>query len=256
MGHLVSADIVMTLKATDYARLYDRFEAPVMRFDCGRMCAPFNDGAPVCCSTENAVPVVNTAEWKLLRKRTDLWRKFVPQDAAGREIVDGLDSSCLAVECKGARHCERENRSLSCRTFPFFPYITRERDFIGLSVYWTFEDRCWVISNIDRVDRRFIDEFVAVYEAIFAKDPAEFDVMRDWSATMRRVFSRWDRAIPVIARDGTWLRVRPHGGGIVKAKRKHLGKHGPYTSEKAYKRAVKAAGGKMPKLKGKARFDR
>ncbi len=246
----------MALNKSDYASLYEQFEAPVMRFDCGRMCAPLNGGAPVCCTTDNAVPVVDKAEWKLLRSRTDLWHAFVPEDAAGRAIVDGLEDSCLAVECKGARHCERENRSLSCRTFPFFPYITREREFIGLSVYWTFEDRCWVISNLNRVDRGFIDEFVAVYEAIFRKDPEEFDVMRDWSASMRRVFSRWDRAIPVLGSDGIWRRVLPHGGGIVKAKRKHLGRHGPFTSERVYKQAVRAAGGKVPKLTGEAHFDR
>ena len=244
----------MALKPDDYARIYRNFESPVMRFDCGRMCAPLNGGEPVCCSTENAVPVVNKAEWKLLKSRTDLWHKFVPRDAAGRDIVDELEKSCLAVECKGARHCERENRSLSCRTFPFFPYITKERKFIGLSVYWTFEDRCWVISNLRRVDRRFVDEFVAAYEAVFRADPHEFDVMRDWSATMRRVFSRWDRHIPVIGRDGRWLRVMPHGGKIKKAKKKHFIRHSPFTDEKTYRRAVKEAGGKMPKLEDKSAF--
>jgi hypothetical protein len=240
----------MTLKPDDYARIYRNFEAPVMRFDCGRMCAPLNGGNPVCCTTDNAVPVVSRAEWKLLQSRTDLWRRFTPRDATGRQIVDELGTSCLAVECKGARHCERDNRSLSCRTFPFFPYITKEREFIGLSVYWTFEDRCWVISNLHRVDRRFVDEFVTAYEAVFRMDPDEFDVMRAWSATMRRVFSRWDREIPVIARDGTWLRIRPRGRGIKTAKKKHLEKHKPFTSEKAYRRAVKQAGGKLPKIEG------
>ncbi|MCP4329027.1 MAG: hypothetical protein GY791_11385 [Alphaproteobacteria bacterium] len=240
----------MAVKKADYAKIYRNFEAPVLRFDCGRMCAPLNDGEPVCCTADNAVPVVNKAEWKLLKKRTDLWHRFVPTDAAGREIVDGLAKSCLAIECKGARSCERENRSLSCRTFPFFPYITKEREFVGLAVYWTFEDRCWVISNLAKVDRKFVDEFVAAYEAVFRKDPEEFDVMRDWTATMRRVFSRWDRPIPVIARDGGWVRVLPHGGGIKKAKKKHLGKHWPFTSEKAYRRAVKEAGGKVPKIDG------
>lgn len=228
----------MPLKRKDFAEIYRRFESPVMRYDCGRECAPLNGGSPVCCSTQHAVPVVERPEWKLLRKRTDLWHKFKPYDRATRDIVDGLGESCVAVECKGAAHCERENRSLSCRTFPFFPYITREREFIGLGYYWDFEDRCWVISNLDRVDRQFIDEFVDVFEYVFERDPDEFDVMRRWSATMRRVFSRRDRAFPVIARDGGWLKVLPHGGGIVKATRKDLGKHGPYKSKKAFARAV------------------
>ena len=47
-----------TLKPADFASLYDGFTAPVSRFDCGRKCAPLNGGEPVCCSTQNAVPVV------------------------------------------------------------------------------------------------------------------------------------------------------------------------------------------------------
>jgi len=237
----------LTLKKSDYAHLYANFEAPVMRFDCGRMCAPLNDGSPICCSTEAAVPVASKTEYKLLKKRTDLWRKFKPKDAAGSEIVDTLDKSCVAIQCKGARYCERENRSLSCRTFPFYPYITRERELIGLAYYWIFEDRCWVISTLERIDQDFIDEFLATYEYIFRKDPSEFDVYRDWSTNQRRVFSRWKRHFPVIGRDGRWKKVQPHGGGIVPAKKGDLGRHGPYRSEKAYRKAVKAAGGKVPK---------
>jgi len=237
----------MALKSKHYERLYERFQSPVMRFDCGRMCAPLNGGQPVCCTTDNAVPVVGKSEWKLLKKRTDLWHKYKPTDAAGREIVDSLDKSCLAIECKGARFCERDNRSLSCRTFPFFPYITKDRDFIGLACYWIFEDRCWVISNLHRVDQNFIDEFVRAYEYVFKKDPEEFDVFRGQSASARRVFSRWGRHIPVIARDGSWLKVLPKGGRVAKAAKRDLGRHAPYKSEKSYRRAVEEAGGKVDK---------
>ena len=48
------------------------------RFDCGRKCAPLNNGEPVCCSTQNAVPVVHKVEFELLKRRTDLWSKFNP----------------------------------------------------------------------------------------------------------------------------------------------------------------------------------
>ena len=61
---------------------------------------------------------------------------------------------------------------MACRAFPFFPYFTRQKEFIGLSVYWVFEDRCWMISNMSLVEKPFVDDFVTTFEAIFAKVPA------------------------------------------------------------------------------------
>ncbi len=229
------------LPVLDYGRLFRGFEAPVMTYDCGKKCAPLNGGEPVCCTTAHAVPVMNRAEFEFLRGRSDLWRRFRPRDAYERGLVDDMDDSIVACECKGARHCERENRSLSCRTFPFFPYVTREREFLGLSYYWTFEDRCWVLSNLRRVGRPYIEEFMATYDAIFDHDPEELETMRNWSATMRRVFSRWNRPIPVVQRDGTWVQVRPHGRGIRPASKRTFTKHGPYRSKKAYAKAVREA---------------
>lgn len=235
------------LTPDDFAAIYERFEAPVSRFDCGRKCAPLNGGEPVCCSTKNAVPVVDKAEFKLLKGRTDLWAKFTPYDAATKKIVEELATNCAAIECKGARHCERENRTIACRGFPFFPYITREKQFVGLSVYWVFEDRCWMMSHMERVDRRFLEEFVAAYEAIFAKDKAEFDTYVGFSAAMRRVFTRWKRKIPLLARDdGRLLMVDPGRPEPRPGRPGEYPKWGPFKTEAAYRRAVKEAGGVVP----------
>ena len=62
----------VTLKADDFGSLYKDFNAPISRFDCGRKCAPLNGGEPVCCSTQNAVPVVHKVEFEFLKARTDL----------------------------------------------------------------------------------------------------------------------------------------------------------------------------------------
>src|SRR5262249_27874804 len=179
-----------TITSADFASLYDGFTAPVSRFDCGRKCAPLNGGEPICCSTQHAVPLVLKAEFALLKSRTDLWHKFKPYDAATRQIVRELHDSCAAIECKGVAFCERENRSLACRAFPFYPYITREGEFVGLAYYWSFEDSCWVISNLAIVDKAFIDEFVEVHEYLMKVDTDEKENFTDFSATMRRVFSR------------------------------------------------------------------
>jgi hypothetical protein len=73
----------MTLAPDLFESIYARFTAAISRHDCGRKCAPLNNGQPVCCTTDGAVPVVDRAEWRLLKSRTDLWRIYHPTDSVG-----------------------------------------------------------------------------------------------------------------------------------------------------------------------------
>jgi len=230
----------------DFAAIYERFEAPIARFDCGRKCAPLNGGDPVCCSTRDAVPVVDKAEFKLLQGRTSLWSRFKPYDFATRKIVDELATSCCAIECKGARFCERQNRTIACRSFPFFPYFNRQKQFIGLSVYWVFEDRCWMMSHLELVEQAFIDEFAAAFRAIFAKDKTELETFIEFSASMRRVFTRRRRKLPILSLDGKLMIIDPGRPTPRVGRRNELPKWGPFRNEAAYRRAVREAGGTLP----------
>ena len=235
----------MVAKEKHYEKIYRKFGSSISEaYDCGRICAPLNGGQPVCCTTDHAVPVVTNHEWRVLKKRTDLWSKFKPKDAVARQIVDDLPSTCRAVECKGAAFCERDNRSLACRAFPFFPYFTKDKELVGMSYYWTFEDRCWVMSNFQIVEAKFIKEFISTYEFLFKKDDDELEAFLEQSANMRRVFSRKNQVIPIIGRDGGYLKVLPKTGGkVVPAKLSDFKKHGPFVSDKAYRKEIKAEGG-------------
>jgi hypothetical protein len=231
----------MAAKPEDFARIYERFQAPIARFDCGRKCAPLNGGEPVCCSAKNAVPLVLKTEYRLLRSRSDLWHRFKPYDAASRKIVEGLHHTCMAVECKGVAFCERENRTMACRAFPFYPYITRAGEFVGLAYYWDFEHSCWVISNLSIVDPGFVREFVRAHEMMFEVDRDEYETFKLQSASMRRLFSRRKAIIPLIGRDGGFFKVLPKSGRIVPADPKRFPKHGPFKSARAFAKAVKEA---------------
>jgi hypothetical protein len=200
----------MAATPEDYARVYARFTAPVSRFDCGRRCAPHNEGMPVCCSADHAVPIVDKAEYALLKSRTDLWRDYVPKDAAGRKIVADMHASCEAVECKGVQFCERDNRSMACRAFPFFPYFTREKKLVGLAYYWDFEDRCWML---------------------FAVDEDERNGMIEHSASIRRVFTRRNQIIPLVGLEGGFFAVEPRTHVIRPARVDEFRRHGPYAEE-------------------------
>lgn len=231
-----------------FAQLYASFDAPVSKFDCGQKCAPLNGGQPVCCTTSNAIPVVDKAEYKLLRSRSDLWGPYTPNDAPSRKIVKELSNNCKAIECKGAAFCERDNRTIACRTFPFFPYITTKGDFTGFSYYHDFEDRCWVISNIGIVEREFLQQMTTAMLSQFETDPDEYDVMKSHSATMRRVFSRRQSIFPMLGRPdqgGGLFKVMPYSGELRPAKLSEFKAVGVYKSETAYKRAVKSAGGTL-----------
>lgn len=235
-----------------YERIYKMFVAPVSAFDCGAKCGVHNGGSPICCSTDTAIPIVDKHEWKLLQSRTDLWHKYkIPDKATEKELSD-LHEDCVAIECKGARFCERDNRSMSCRTFPFFPYIDRERDFIGLSVFWTFEDRCWVQSHLQIVNLRFIDEFVAAYELLFEYDMDEFDANKEHSANMRRTFTRWKRPIPLLGRDGRCYKVMPETHEVVPARFAEFGKWGYYEKDLSAEAAANWADLDPQALKGLA----
>lgn len=225
-----------------YRKIYDILQAPVSTsVDCGYKCAPLNGGEPICCSTDNAIPVVDKEEWTLLKRRTKMWKIFKPFDTASRKVVDEMSTNCRAIECNGARLCERDNRTLACRSFPFFPYMSKDGFIIGVSYYWGFEDQCWVISNLQSVDIPFVAEMVRAYEILFEEDEEEFETFMDNSADMRRVFSRWDRDIPVITPDGRYLKILPHGEGVARADVSEFGAFGPYESDEAFAKAVKEA---------------
>lgn len=212
----------------EYESIYAGFEAPVSKYDCGRYCAEHNDGVPVCCSTKHCIPVARREEWDFLQTRSDLWHRYKPRTADEKKIKDELPRSILLIECKGAAACERENRSLSCRAFPFFPYVTRDYNFVGLTVYWHFEELCWVMSNLQIVERPFLNEFVSTFDLLFRRIPGELENFRDYSATMRRAFSRMKRTIPLLGRDGFHYEVTPKTGDLHPVGVETFAKHGPY----------------------------
>ena len=217
----------MPLTAKDYAEIYRRFQAPVStRYDCGKKCAPINGGVPVCCDVENAIPIVDEPEWKLLKSRTKMWKLLKPTTPDFKREIDDLENSeSCAIHCRGAAFCERDNRSLACRSFPYFPYFDTEGKLIGISHYWGFEGACWVIANPMIVERDFVVDFVDAHDYLFDRDADWKKTYIEYSATMRRVFSRRKKKFLVLHRDGGRFWVLPHSGGnMVPAKRTEIEK--------------------------------
>ena len=240
----------MSLKPKDFETIYNHFNSPVSQgLDCGQFCAPLNQGEPVCCTTKHAIPIVDKAEFKLLKSRTDMWTKLKPFDEVSKALIKEHEPHCKAIECNGARHCERDNRSVACRAFPFFPYLSKKRDIIGASIYWTFKDRCWVMSNLQVVTKNYLDELFENYRFIFSKDEDEENAFFEQSVQMRRLYSRKGWNIPILGLDGKAYHIKPKTDKLTPIKVSQLEKYFPFDSMKNYRREIKKMDGPTENLK-------
>lgn len=225
---------MIPLKPADYASLYAGFDLPIAgwqaELDCGQKCAPYNDyRVPFCCDTNHAVPTAYLEEWQYLQKHTTLWHLWQADEA---QVTARLQAQApehqVLIACQGHQYCQRNYRSITCRAFPFFPYIDREGAFIGLSYYWQYEDRCWLISNLQTISPAYVQAFIQSYERVFQHYPHEVDNFRHYSQVMRRVFGRRKRAIPLIAPNGHFYKITPRTGRRRRISPDRMPVFGPY----------------------------
>lgn len=218
----------------DVRKLYDRFNAPVAPVDCGAKCAPQNpNGKPFCCDICQAVPVAFHQEWAYLQVNTDLWHEWrgdeCPSDPSDpASLLSETPEHMLLLACQGPAHCQREFRAVSCRQFPFFPYITSDDRFIGLAYDWRFEATCWVISNLGAVTEEFRHEFVRLYDELLAVWEDEFISYANLSEEMREHFVAQKRRVPILHRNGGYYLLSPGSERLQRISPERLRRFGPY----------------------------
>jgi hypothetical protein len=219
-----------TITPADFAAVYARFQSPIAKLDCGKKCAPYNEkGVPFCCDIHHAVPTAYQEEWQYLKVSTDLWHLWNGENPEESNRLRGeTPPGQELIACKGHHHCQRSFRALTCRAFPFFPYLTGEGEFIGLSYYWEYEDRCWVISNLQVVQPEYRAEFVAAYDHLFKAAPDERENFRHHSRIMREIFASRQRSIPVLHRDGLICKISPVTEKMRRISADSLPRFGPY----------------------------
>ncbi|MGD9092807.1 MAG: hypothetical protein PVF74_08150 [Anaerolineales bacterium] len=214
----------------DFSKLYERFHKPITHLNCGDKCAPYNEhGVPFCCDTDHAIPTAYLTEWDYLTQNTDLWHLWSPnemiQDANLRAVTP--DDQVL-IECLGHISCQRDYRSITCRAFPFYPYITEKDEFIGISYYWEYEDRCWVISNLSKVQNEYRFEFIRAYDELFNRYPHELDNFKYQSSLMRHNFQIQRRTISLLHRNNRVYKISPKTGRMRRVSIDSLPKFGVY----------------------------
>lgn len=210
--------------------LYSNFSSSITVLDCGEKCAPYNQGGiPFCCDTRHSVPTAYEGEWGFLQESTDLWHLWqVRNSHEHNRLVNQLPSGQTLIECKGYQYCQRDFRSIACRAFPFFPYFNSAGSFLGLSYYWEYEDRCWVISNLEAVKSHYRTEFIVTFEQLFNIFPEEINNFIHQSRRMRYYFQRQQRAIILLHRNGNNYKISPKNERLRKMADYQFPKHGNY----------------------------
>lgn len=223
------------LQPTDIRSLYDGFNSAIAEFDCGKKCAPHNpSGKPFCCDICQAVPAAYKSEWKYLEPSTDLWHRWhndecdetTPEEAA--RLKADRPWGMVLLACLGPSQCQRDFRALSCRQFPFFPYVTSDYRFLGLACEWQFELVCWVISNLTEVTPKYREEFLRTHDRLFALFQEEFEKYAYHSELLRVEFIRRKRRFPLLHRDGGYYLVSPKSERLERVQAERLPRFGFY----------------------------
>lgn len=193
----------------DIQKLYQNFNAPVCNVDCGEKCRVNNpNGVPYCCDITHAIPAVYDQEANYYQDRTKLWFPYMGE-SAGDDL--SLPDGMRLYQCLGASKCQREYRSLSCRQFPFYPYVTADYAFLGLALEWEFKEKCWLFEHLELVTAEYREQFVHVYDEIFAFHQDIFENYAEHSARAREAHRLHNQKLFVLGRDGEGFWIDPSG---------------------------------------------
>jgi len=224
---------VKNLPKIDFRKVYQFFDSPITTLDCGEKCAIYNpNGIPFCCDIFHAVPAVYHQEWNYLQKNSNFWHRWKPNECAGKttsaEIIrENLPENMILLACRGIP-CQREHRALSCRQFPFFPYISDDFRFIGMTYEWEFEQQCWLISNLSQVSATYRQEFINTFDEIFNQWPEEMESYAIKSEEMRTVFLERKLKLPILHRNGKCYLLNPGNERLSQVDPDHYRKFYPY----------------------------
>ena len=163
-------------------------------FDCGTLCSKDNNGIPYCCTAEHAVPLLYKSEFSFLKKQGDLWHKWKPKTKEDKKIEETAGDDQIFCECKGVQHCVRNQRSVSCRTFPLEPYLDRRGAFVGLTFLYDFTQKdpdtgkikCPLTKRPSDIRQEFIDSHYIFWEKLLLRSKDERDTYTSSSKDLRR----------------------------------------------------------------------
>jgi len=184
--------------AANWGILYNAFTAEVCDFNCGTLCAPDNGGEPACCRNDGCAPILYKDELRYLKSNTDMWRRRRARNEEERKEFAEIEDYICYGGCKGVTHCDRRYRSLTCRFFPFEPYIEKSGQFPGLTWVYRCDYLCPLIGNREvRINQEYIDQSVRVWWSMFALYPEEYSCYYEESEKTRRTLKRRGKRVRI-----------------------------------------------------------
>ena len=210
--------------------LYKGFSKPLDDVDCGEKCGPYNNyGVPFCCDIQFLVPAAYIEEWIYLQRSTNLWQLYQDDQAkAPAYLQEGLQSGQVLIKCLGYKRCQRPYRSITCRAFPFYPYINRSGKFSGLAYYRDFREQCWIINNLDVVGQDYKEEFQSAFQMLFELNPDTKKEFMEFSEYMREETIKAGESLVFMDFLGQFYQVDPRTEELTKTTADNLDSFGPY----------------------------
>ncbi len=167
-----------TLSHDELHELFKLMENPMISFNCGELCRDAAEGTPYCCDHSNFHPLLFSDEYEWLKAhRGAEWEPFEPKTRLDKREVKSLSDHLLYANCPGIENCNRDNRALVCRFFPFEPHLDADGKVEGLAFITNDPMQCPLVKKpLETFNREYIDASIKVWQKIVDTYPAERDL--------------------------------------------------------------------------------
>ena len=212
-----------------FKALYRGFAMPLCEVDCGLKCGPHNDyGVPICCDIHQVIPSAFDLEWRYLKDNTDLWQPWSSAGSSDLKLDEELLDGQVLLACKGYQECQRDFRTLTCRAFPFYPYMNSQGVFLGLAYYPEFRFGCWIISNLEIVSQAYKEGFYQAFQRVFEFYPDYRQNYIDYSRYERETAAKEDENLVLMDFSGNVFLIDPQTEEKSQVQYKELSAFGPF----------------------------
>ena len=189
------------LTETQIKRFYRLLSVRMTNFDCGKYCAPHNEGIPYCCDSKLVVPVLFRNEYRWHRRMNGtFWRKMPIKTKKERRLVEESCSYYVFSLCPGVKGCRRTLRSLCCRLFPFEPFLDKDGTVKGLVYQDGENERCPLIGKPQHIfNPVYISNSILVWQELVDIFPEEKDMYLRESRKRRCQATRRSKPLRIFA---------------------------------------------------------